>query len=450
MILEDGLAFLSQLDLVGLLLLFWFTVVFELPRYFIGGAVVAVIELAGRRAADRGESDGCESEGGAADNAAAAERPSVSVIIAGYNEAGALPACIASIREQTIMDNSPDRAPDGAGGCQVIVVNDGSTDAMSRVATDLQAEGGIDVLLSMHHRGGKSAAVNLGLEYCTGEVIIVADADTSFDRRAFERLIEPFADPDVGAVAGNLGVRNAGRSLLTQVQEIEYLVGVSLGRRLLSAFDTLLIVSGAFGAFRREAVRAVGGQSVEVGEDADLTAKIRRAGWKIRFAPEAWSLTDVPETFGALVRQRMRWDRSTITLWMRKFRGFFDPRSANFSLTDVLGAADLLFFQIGLSVGFGIYLVWLFWYAAGFAWIVLFATMAIYILLAALSYLTAIAVSGGYGRVANLIYVPAYALLTAYPMRLLRVAAYLDEFIFRRSYRDPYVPARVMDQVERF
>jgi cellulose synthase/poly-beta-1,6-N-acetylglucosamine synthase-like glycosyltransferase len=426
MIFEESLDLLSQLDATGFILLFWFTVIFELPRYFVSGVVVAAAALLDRSPPDE-------------------ERPartSVSVIVAGYNEAESLPSCIASIREQTIMEQP--------GGCQIVVVDDGSYDAMTSVASNLQAQGKIDVLLSMRHRGGKSAAVNLGVEYCSGEIVIVADADTSFDRRAFEEMVKPFADPAVGAVAGNLGVRNAGKTLLTQVQEIEYLIGVSLGRRLLSIFDTLLIVSGAFGAFRRSAIHAVGGQSVEVGEDADLTAKIRRAGWKVRFAEDAWSLTDAPETFRALLGQRMRWDRSTITLWVRKFRSLFDPRSANFSITDVLGAADLLFFQIGLSVTFGVYLVWLFWNLGSFAWIILATTMIIYAVLATLTYLTAIAVSPGHGNLRNLVFVPAYAIMTAYPLRLARVVAYLDELIFRRSYRDPYVPRRVMDQVERF
>ncbi len=424
MILEASLALLSQLDLTGLILLFWFTIIFELPRYFASGVLIATMSVFERQAPDED-----------------IQPPSVSVIVAGHNEAETLPNCIASIREQTIM-----RHPDS---CQIVVVNDGSTDAMVQVASRLQAEGKIDVLLSMHRRGGKSAAVNLGIEYCTGEVVIVADADTSFDRRAFEELVKPFDDPAVGAVAGNLGVRNRDKSWLTQVQEIEYTIGVSLGRRLLSVFDTLLVVSGAFGAFRRSALHSVGGQSVEVGEDADLTAKIRRAGWKIRFAPDAWALTDVPETIPALLHQRMRWDRSTITLWARKFRTIFNPRNANFSATDVLGAADLMFYQIGLSLAFGGYLVWLFWHMGEFAWVILALTTLVYVALAALSYLIAISISGGYGRLRTLLYIPAYAIMTAYPLRLFRVIAYVDEFIFRRSYVDPYVPRRVMDQVER-
>ena len=107
----------------------------------------------------------------------------------------------------------------------------------------------------------------------------------------------------------------------------------------------LSIVSGAFGAFRRSAIEEVGGQDVEVGEDADLTMKLRRAGWRIRFAPGAHALTDVPETVSALIAQRLRWDRGLITIWMRKLRGVFDPRQSTFRLIDVVALTDCSAFR---------------------------------------------------------------------------------------------------------
>jgi cellulose synthase/poly-beta-1,6-N-acetylglucosamine synthase-like glycosyltransferase len=106
----------------------------------------------------------------------------------------------------------------------------------------------------------------------------------------------------VGAVSGSLGVRNASASLITRHQAIEYAIGIALGRIVQDSLGILSIVSGAFGAFRRAALEQVGGQDVEVGEDADLTMKLRRAGWRIRFAPDAHALTDAPETVSALMR----------------------------------------------------------------------------------------------------------------------------------------------------
>ncbi len=426
MILLDGFTLLGQLDLHAAITLFWFAFIFEIPRYVVGGlAVVTTAWLT--KSADDTDGPGPDAR--------------ISVVVVGHNEAKHLPTCIASICEQTIARRRP---------CQIIVVDDGSTDDMARVATELQEAGMIETFVSLDRRGGKSAAMNLALEYATGDFIFFADVDTSFDRYAFEAMLRQFDHPRVGAVAGNLGVRNAEANLLTRCQAVEYMIGVSLGRRLLSAMGVLFLVSGAMGAFRRAAILGVGGLSVEVGEDADFTAKIRCAGWKIRFAHDAWGLTDVPESLPALIRQRMRWERSVITVWMRKFGSIFDPRSAGFSLREVIAAFDVLFFQVALSIALVVYLAWLFVSFGWFAWPVIVAATLLYAALSTISYLAAIAVSGRYGQIRLLPYVAVYVVLTAYGLRVLQLCAYLDELIFHRSYRDPYVPRHVMEQVEKF
>ena len=74
---------------------------------------------------------------------------------------------------------------------------------------------------------------------------MILDIDTTLDRDALERLLPYFADPRVGGVGGDLGVRNAGASLITRCQQIEYLIGISLGRRIGDLLGLLTIVSGA-------------------------------------------------------------------------------------------------------------------------------------------------------------------------------------------------------------
>jgi biofilm PGA synthesis N-glycosyltransferase PgaC len=146
----------------------------------------------------------------------------LSVILAGHNEEKPLRASIEALAEQTILATR--------GPIEVIVVDDGSTDRMFEVAKDLQREGKIDSVLRLEHRGGKSAAINLGLSACTGDIVVISDVDTTFDRGAFAELLGYFADPRVGAVSGSLGVRNASASLLTRHQAIEYAIGIALGR----------------------------------------------------------------------------------------------------------------------------------------------------------------------------------------------------------------------------
>jgi biofilm PGA synthesis N-glycosyltransferase PgaC len=418
----QSLAFLRSLDAISLILLFWYALIFEIPRYTIATLIAAAAALWPKR------------------EHAPVPDLTVSVILVGHNEAYSLESCVRALAEQTIAQKH--------GRLQVIVVDDGSTDNMSAVARRLQLQGKIHTALRLHQRGGKSAGVNLALSSCRGDIIVIVDIDTTFDRDAFERLLTYFDNPQVGGVSCNVGVRNEDSSLMTRFQTIEYAIGISLGRRISDALGTLSIVSGAFGAFRREAIHSIGGQDVEVGEDADLTMRLRRAGWRIRFAPDALGLTHVPETVTAFIAQRLRWDRGLVTIWLRKFRIKLDPRDAAFRLIDVFALLDVLIFQIALAVVYPFYLVWLIYFFNGFAPTVLIATFIGYALLDALLFLAAsVAVLERPWRL--LPYLPFYTVVQLTLVRVIRLIALIQELIFRSSYRDPYVPARVMRQVER-
>jgi len=417
----NALAFLSSLDLASIVMLFWYTTLLEIPRYTIGALIVPAVMLSidRRRPIDTGLS--------------------LSIVLVGHNEEKPLRTCLESLSEQTIKSTSRQ--------FQVVVVDDGSTDKMSEVARALQREGRIDEVLRLEQRGGKSAGVNLALSLCTGDIIVISDIDTTLDRNALAELISYFCDPTVGAVSGNLGVRNASASLMTRFQTIEYMIGLSLGRCIADALGILAVVSGAFGAFRRVAIESIGGQDVEVGEDADLTMKLRRAGWKLRFAPEAYALTDVPESVSAFIAQRLRWDRGLITIWMRKFRGVLDPRQAAFRLADAAAVVDVILFQVMLAIAFPVYVVWLLYYFGVFAATIIGATMIGYALFDALVFVGAAAI-GLRTPLWPIFYLPLYTFLQTVLVRPVRLIAIVQEFIFRSSYRDPYVPRRVMNQVE--
>lgn len=415
---------LRSLDTLSLVSLFWYMLVLELPRYTFAAVVVGFDAL------------------WRAPPAASFAQPTVSVLLVGHNEARALRRCVLGLAEQTAMRRR--------GQVQVVVVDDGSTDGMSAVAQRLRGEGLVDDTLRVRTRGGKSAGVNLGLTVCRGEVVVIVDIDTTLDRGAIDALLPYFADPRVGGVGGDLGVGNVDASLATRHQAIEYLISISLGRRIGDLLGTLPIVSGAFGAFRRGAVLGVGGQDAEVGEDADLTMKLRRAGWRIRFAPDARALTNVPETMPGLIAQRLRWDRGVVTIWLRKFRGTFDPRPGTFRLVDVLTLVDVLLFGFVLTLVFPFYLGWLWLHFGAFSLSLLGASLIAYAAMDLLALATAISVAPDPRRAARLlVYLPLHVILQFGVMRPVRLIALLQELLFRSSYRDPYVPARVMRQVER-
>ncbi|HET7193243.1 MAG TPA: glycosyltransferase family 2 protein [Pseudolabrys sp.] len=416
----DALSFLGSLDVMSLVYLFWYTALLEIPRYFIGALVVPLL-VSGR------------------DESVVDPDLSISIILVGHNEEKPLPACVHSLAEQTILSVCKD--------VQIIVVDDGSTDRMREVALRLQREGRVDNVLILEQRGGKSAGVNLALSVARGDIVVISDVDTTFDRDALAELTSCFSDPLVGAVSGNLGVRNASASVATRYQAIEYAVGISLGRCIADAFGTLSVISGAFGAFRRAALESVGRQDVEVGEDADLTMKLRSAGWRLRFARRANALTDVPETFSAFIAQRLRWDRGLITIWARKYRSAIDPRHSSFRISDAVSVADVIFFQVVLAVTFPVYLGWLFYYFGWFATTILAATIVGYAVLDLIVFLAAATV-GIRIPLWLIAYLPLFTAVQITLARAVRLVAIAQELIFRTSYRDPYVPRGVMEQVE--
>ncbi len=419
--ISAAIDFLFSQDLYGLLTIFWFYFIFELPRYSLSTLAV------GWRAAFEREPP-----------APPAQMP-ISVLLVGHNEGHALERAVRGLHEQT------------HGNLQIVVVEDGSTDDMAAVGARLNSARLIQRFFSTGIRGGKAAALNLGLQFCDHEFVVVMDVDTSLDNDAIGRVTAPLvADPTCGAVAGNLAVRNPDQSLLTKFQALEYVSSISLGRQFTGMFDLLMIVSGAFGAFRKSAIRDVGGWDVGPGDDSNLTAKLRRAGWRIEFAPDAWALTDVPHTSGAYFRQRIRWNRSIIRNRLRKFFIVFDPRQANFTLRDVFASLNVLWFQLGLSFAYVFYVVNLF---------IEYGTMALPLIMA-------IHILGMFGdllefsvalislrrlRIARLLpYVFGFTFFVSYYDRAIRIIAYVSELIFRNSYHDAFYPTKVRAAQDQF
>ena len=174
--------------------------------------------------------------------------------------------------------------------------------------------------------------------------------------------------------------------------------------------------------------------------------KLRRAGWNIGFAPEARALTQVPESITALIAQRLRWDRGLITIWGRKFRGTFDPRQSTFRVRDALALCDVIGFQVVLALAFPVYLVWLWLYFGEFAVTIVAATLVGYLVLDIAAF--AAAAVGRHIPLRFLFYLPVYTALQVSVMRVVRLVAIMQELVLRSSYRDPYVPERVMQQAE--
>ena len=222
-----------------------------------------------------------------------------SVIVAAYNEEKVIVRTLDALLASTWPD------------LEVIVVDDGSRDDTSGVVE--RAFGGERrVRLIRKENGGKASALNRGIEAASGEILIGLDADTLFAPETIGRMMAHFSDPKVGAVAGNVHVGNADR-WLPRFQAIEYVAAQNFDRRACDALDAITVVPGAVGAWRADAVRAAGGYATDtLAEDADLTWRVRRAGWRIRAEEEAHAFTEAPERVGELLKQRFRWSFGTL------------------------------------------------------------------------------------------------------------------------------------------
>ncbi|WP_433370822.1 bifunctional polysaccharide deacetylase/glycosyltransferase family 2 protein [Actinoplanes sp. CA-142083] len=234
----------------------------------------------------------------------------VSVIVPAYNEKEGIEAAVRSLA-----------GGDYPGGIEVVVVDDGSTDGTAALVERMALP---NVRVVRVPNGGKSNALNTGIALAKHDLIVTVDGDTVFEKDSIRMLVQAFADPGVGAVAGNVKVGNREK-MVAAWQHIEYVIGFNLDRRLYEVLDCMPTVPGAIGGFRREALAAVGGISDEtLAEDTDVTMALCRAGWRVVYEERAKAWTEAPATLEQLYRQRYRWSYGTMQAMWKHRRALFD------------------------------------------------------------------------------------------------------------------------------
>ena len=255
-----------------------------------------------------------------------------SVIVPAYNESAGIEATVRSL----VASDHP---------VEIIVVDDGSSDGTADI---VEALGLPAVRVIRQANAGKPAALNTGLAASSHPLVIMLDGDTVFEPDAVRILLQPFADPAVGAVSGNAKVANRG-GLLGRWQHIEYVVGFNLDRRLFDLAECMPTVPGAIGAFRHEALDRVGGVSdLTMAEDTDLTMALARDGWRVVYEERAKAWTEAPASLSALWRQRYRWCYGTLqAMW--KHRGALVQAGPSGKLGR-RGLVYLLLFQVLLPL----------------------------------------------------------------------------------------------------
>jgi len=262
------------------------------------------------------------------------EPPLVSILVPAHDEEEAIAE---TVRAALASDYAP---------LEVIVVDDGSTDATAERA--LAAAGGdARMRLIRQPNRGKAAALNHALSEAKGEIVVTIDADTAVEPDGVRRLVPHFADPTVGAVAGNVKVGNRDR-WITRWQALEYVTSQNLEKRAFDLLNCIAVVPGALGAWRADVVREIGGLTPDtVAEDTDLTIAVRRRGWRIRYEDHAIGWTQAPEDAKMLVAQRFRWTFGTLQAVWKHRDTFLRPRYGSLGL---VALPNVLVFQFLLPV----------------------------------------------------------------------------------------------------
>jgi cellulose synthase/poly-beta-1,6-N-acetylglucosamine synthase-like glycosyltransferase len=284
--------------------------------------------------------------------------PAVSIVAPAHNEEATLSESVQAL----LLVNYPE--------FEVIVVNDGSTDgtlaagtrafelvrAPIRHAQPIPTQPVRGIYLSLVNpglvmidkvNGGKADAINAGINAARYPIVCVIDADSLLEEHSLSRAVLPFIeDPDTIAAGGIVRIANGcrvergrvtevrlPRSHLAMFQTVEYLRAFLAGRVAQSAVNGLLIISGAFGLFKRDALIEVGGFRADtIGEDMEVVTRLhriyreRKRRFRIVFQPEPTCWTEAPETVRMLARQRNRWQRGTLQVLGFHSRMLFNPR----------------------------------------------------------------------------------------------------------------------------
>lgn len=273
------------------------------------------------------------------------ELPPMTVSLPAYNESGTVTDTIEAIFSQ-----------DYPGPLEVVVCDDGSTDDTWAILNDLKEKYGDRLTIVQQENAGSAAARNTALEHGTHELVVSMDTDTVLKENALYEAGASFArsSDDVVAVGTNIGVLNPDATIWTKMQVYNYLLAMEIARMFQSQLGFVLVLSGGCGVFKREVLEEIGGWNTSqlLADDTDLTVRVHEHG-TVDYNPNIHAYTEVPESFRALWKQRLRWRQHGVTAMFHHYRKQFNPRYGRFGVFGLpirAGILALILGQMGLFV----------------------------------------------------------------------------------------------------
>lgn len=242
-------------------------------------------------------------------------QPFVSIIVPTYNEEKVIKNRIANL---VALDYPKSQF-------EIIVVDSRSNDYTAEIVEDTMKKYEDDEpairLIKEEERKGKASAINLGKKQANGEIVLITDANSVFDKNVLKEMMPHFKSPEVGAACGRYFVSNPNEKLPNSEAfywEIEHIT--LLGE---SSLDSISTVSGTISAWRKELMNF---RSKTISEDLDMTIQVRRRGYKIRYVPDAKVYEPSATTSEDQIKQRKRTSIGTIQNMFKHLGYFLPPR----------------------------------------------------------------------------------------------------------------------------
>lgn len=272
--------------------------------------------------------------------------PKVSVLVPAWNEENGVLTTIDTLLNSTHKN------------MEILVIDNASTDMTAKNVLALiknlkndKREGArvIEVKYLYEGKQGKGHALNKGIKKSTGEIIISIDADCSVDAKAIENFVKYFKDPSIMAAVGNVKIGNT-ETIIGVVQYLEFIFSFYF-KKAESLVNTIYIIGGAAGAFRKDIFKQLGKYSTtNITEDIELSVRIQAAGMKITYARDAYIYTEGATTINGLIKQRLRWKRGRFETFSEHRKMFFSRDKKHNKLLSWMILPLAIFGELQLSL----------------------------------------------------------------------------------------------------
>ncbi|MGV3075635.1 glycosyltransferase [Clostridium baratii] len=274
------------------------------------------------------------------------EFPFVSIMVPAHNEALVIERTVQSLLN---LDYPDDRY-------EIIVVNDNSSDNSHEILTNMQKKNPDRNLIvistdSTNGGKGKSNSLNIGFKASKGEILAIYDADNTPERKALKYLVQTLIkDDSLGAVIGKFRCRNRARNLLTKFINIETLTFQWMAQAGRWQLLNLCTIPGTNYVVRRSIIEEMNGWDTKaITEDTEMSFRMYRMGYKIKFMPRAVTWEQEPQTLNVWIKQRTRWAKGNTYVVIKNFRYLF-KRDAGVTRFDILYYATTYFLFLSASI----------------------------------------------------------------------------------------------------